>query len=153
MANEDYYQVLGVPRNASADAIKKAYRKLARKHHPDVNPGDKRAEDRFKKISEAYDVLSDPKKKDVYDAYGTYSENFRPGAGPQAPHVDFEGFDFANLGGTGFGDIFSQLFGGGRTANRSQKGDDLEYQVSISFNDSLISSVFPPEVPTIWVKA
>jgi molecular chaperone DnaJ len=137
MANENYYQILEVSRKASADTIKKAYRKLARKHHPDVNPGDKQAEERFKKISEAYEVLSDPKKREVYDTYGTYSENFRPANGPQGPHVDFEGFDFSNLGGSGFGDIFSQLFGGSRTTQRAQKGDDLEYQVSISFNDAL----------------
>ena len=137
MANEDYYKILGVPRNASADTIKKAYRKLARKHHPDVNPGDKHAEERFKRISEANDVLSDPKKREVYDTYGTYSENIRPGTGPQGPQVDFEGFDFSNLGGSGFGDIFSQLFGGNRAPDRSQKGNDLEYQVSINFNDAL----------------
>ena len=137
MANEDYYKILGVSRKASADAIKKAYRKLARKHHPDVNPGDKHAEERFKKISEANEVLSDPKKREVYDTYGTYSDNIRSATGPQGPQVDFEGFDFSNLGGSGFGDIFSQLFGGNRTTNRAQKGDDLEYQVSISFNDAL----------------
>ncbi|MFN8006467.1 MAG: molecular chaperone DnaJ [Terriglobia bacterium] len=138
MATEDYYQLLNIPRNASPEAIKKAYRKLARKHHPDVNPGDKRAEERFKKISEAYEVLSDPKKREIYDNYGTYSDNFRPGPGPQpGPQVDFEGFDFSNIGGSGFGDLFSQLFGGHRSANRPQKGDDLEYQVSISFDDAL----------------
>jgi molecular chaperone DnaJ len=136
MANEDYYKILGVSRKASAEAIKKAYRKLARKHHPDVNPGDKHAEERFKKISEANEVLSDPKKREVYDTYGTYSENIRTATGPQGPQVDFEGFDFSNVGGSGFGDIFSQLFGGNRATNRAQKGDDLEYQVSISFNDA-----------------
>ena len=74
---EDYYNLLGVKRGASDDDIKKAYRRLARKHHPDVNPGDKVAEDKFKQISEAYDVLSDPKKKEVYDKFGSYSENLR----------------------------------------------------------------------------
>ena len=76
MAQEDYYGILGVPRTAKEADIKKAYRRLARKHHPDVNPGDKRAEERFKKVQEAYDVLSDSKKRVIYDRYGFYSENF-----------------------------------------------------------------------------
>jgi DnaJ-class molecular chaperone len=78
MAQSDYYQTLGVERDAGEDDIRKAYRKLARKHHPDLNPGDKAAEDRFKKVQEAYDVLSDSKKKTMYDQYGFYSENGMP---------------------------------------------------------------------------
>src|SRR5271169_5150222 len=81
MAQQDYYQALGVERGASEDEIRKAYRKLARKHHPDLNPGDKAAEDRFKKVQEAYDVLSEPKKKQMYDQFGFYSENGAPGGG------------------------------------------------------------------------
>ena len=83
----DFYETLGVKRDAAADDIRKAYRKLARKHHPDLNPGDKTAEDRFKKVQEAYDVLSDPKKKQMYDQVGYYSENGPPpgGAGAGAP--------------------------------------------------------------------
>src|SRR5512140_2793666 len=80
----DFYEGLGVKRDASADDIRKAYRKLARKHHPDLNPGDKTAEDRFKKVQEAYDVLSDPKKKQMYDQVGYYSENGAPGGGAGA---------------------------------------------------------------------
>src|SRR5437763_9272183 len=94
----DFYQTLGVERGASADDIRKAYRKLARKHHPDRNPGDKASEDRFKKVQEAYDVLSDPKKKQMYDQVGYYSENgARAGAGPQGSNMGFGGFDFSDF--------------------------------------------------------
>ena len=85
MAQQDYYKTLGVGREAGEEEIRKAYRKLARKHHPDLNPGDKAAEDRFKKVQEAYDVLSEPKKKQMYDQVGFYSENGMPaGAGAGA---------------------------------------------------------------------
>src|ERR1700731_1285362 len=100
----DYYQTLGVERAASADDIRKAYRKLARKHHPDLNPGDKSAEDRFKKVQEAYDILSEPKKKEMYDQYGFYSENGMPAGGPggpggpgAGPNMGFGGFDFSDF--------------------------------------------------------
>src|SRR5580698_5691003 len=100
MAQQDFYQTLGVERTANADDIRKAYRKLARKHHPDLNPGDKAAEDRFKKVQEAYDILSDTKKKQMYDQYGFYSENGMPGsAGPgpqQGPNMGFGRFDFSD---------------------------------------------------------
>src|SRR5437764_6988705 len=105
----EYYETLGVPKQASADDIRKAYRKLARKHHPDLNPGDKASEDRFKKVQEAYDILSDSKKKSMYDQYGFYSENGMPGgAGPGAggqrpPHMDFGGFDFSDAFSRGAG--------------------------------------------------
>ena len=81
---QDYYQALGVDRGAGADEIRKAYRRLARKHHPDLNPGDKAAEERFKKVQEAYDVLSDSKKKQMYDTYGFYSDNGMPQGGPSS---------------------------------------------------------------------
>src|SRR3954463_16104358 len=129
----DYYETLGVPRTADADEIRKAYRKLARKHHPDLNPGDKSSEDRFKNVQEAYDILSDPKKRQMYDQFGFYSENGFAGAGPNPgeqgppPGMDFSGFDFSDFpgagpgagaggrrtteqGGGGFRDIFSQFF-------------------------------------------
>src|SRR5574338_783830 len=79
-AKQDYYEILGIKRDAKPDEIKKAYRRLARKYHPDVNPGDKAAEERFKKMSEAHDVLSDPKKRTVYDRFGQYSENLADAA-------------------------------------------------------------------------
>src|ERR1700728_2895901 len=107
----DYYETLSVPRAASDEEIRKAYRKLARKYHPDLNPGDKSSEDRFKNVQEAYDVLSDPKKRPMYDQFGFYSEN-GPGAGPgpgggqgrgPQPNMDFSGFDFSDAfpGGAG----------------------------------------------------
>ena len=101
----EYYETLGVERKASADDIRKAYRKLARKYHPDLNPGDKSSEDRFKNVQEAYDVLSDSKKRQVYDQYGFYSDNGfaggpPPGGGAQrrgsASNMDFGGFDFSD---------------------------------------------------------
>src|SRR5436189_5752743 len=102
MAKEDFYKVLGVKKDAKPEEIKKAYRRLARKYHPDVNPGDKSAEDRFKQMSEAFDVLSDPKKRKVYDRFGQYSDNLanaaEAGAGAGYPGgggapFDFSGFD------------------------------------------------------------
>jgi len=87
MAQQDYYKVLGIGRSASEEEIRKAYRRLARKHHPDLNPGDKAAEDRFKKVQEAYDILSDPKKKQMYDQYGFYSDAGFAGAGGGTPNA------------------------------------------------------------------
>lgn len=157
----DYYETLGVSRNASEDDIRKAYRKLARKYHPDLNPGDKAAEERFKNVQEAYDVLSDAKKKQMYDTVGFYSDSgFAAGGGGQAggpgahPNMDFNGFDFSEMfrdaqaqtesrrrgGGSGTGtgafrDIFSQFFHGGHgePEQQPQKGADLEYGLNISF--------------------
>src|ERR1700692_2045675 len=122
----DYYELLGVGRKAGAKDIRTAFRKLARKYHPDLNPGDKASEEKFKQLQEAYDVLSDTKKRQMYDQYGFYSENAPPpgytgGADPGDPNVnfDFGGFDFGGgSGGAGTGgsfrDLFSQFFGGAR---------------------------------------
>src|ERR1700676_3594612 len=107
----DYYKTLGVAKDADADEIRKAYRRLARKHHPDLNPGDKASEDRFKKVQEAYDVLSDPKKKEMYDQVGFYSANGAAAAGAardQGPHMGFGGFDFS--------DVFTRGAGSGASA-------------------------------------
>src|ERR1035441_5371631 len=106
----DYYETLKVARNASADEVRKSYRKLARKYHPDLNPGDKAAEERFKNVQEAYDILSEPKKREMYDQFGFYSENGYPGAAPgpgagarQPPNMDFGGFDFTDYFSRGAG--------------------------------------------------
>src|SRR5881227_3508283 len=96
-AKQDYYETLGVPRDAKEDDIRKNYRKLARKYHPDLNPGDKSAEDRFKRVQEAYDVLSEPKKKQMYDQVGFYSENGKPGGPGAGPNMGFGGFDFSDF--------------------------------------------------------
>lgn len=157
-ATQDYYDTLKVDRKASQDDIRKSYRRLARKYHPDLNPGDKAAEDRFKKLQEAYDVLSDPKKRQMYDTQGFYSDSgFAAGAGAQnhGQGMGFSGFDFNDYftqtqGGPksgrpgrsnaetsgGFRDLFSQFFskgGPGDEAPTAERGTDLEYALSIDF--------------------
>jgi molecular chaperone DnaJ len=145
---EDYYAILGVPRSAKAPEVKKAYRRMARKNHPDVNPGDKSAEERFKKIQEAYDVLSDPKKRAMYDQYGFYSENFKEQAGPQEGGFgggfpggfDFSGMDYGAEGQNSFREVFSDFFGGGGARRRPEgpvKGEDIEQHLNISFFESI----------------
>ena len=140
MAQVDYYKALGVEKGASADDIKKAFRKLAVKYHPDRNPDNKAAEDKFKEINEAYAVLSDPDKKQKYDTFGS------SGFHQQYSQEDiFRGFDFGNAykdmgGGFGGEDIFSRLFGrgGGRGGFRSapQRGADHEMELTVSFRDA-----------------
>jgi molecular chaperone DnaJ len=157
----DFYQTLGVDRKASADEIRKAYKRLARKYHPDVNPGDKGAEERFKNISEAYDVLSDAKKRQTYDRQGYYSDaEARAGAttGAWRQPVDFSGFDFSDFasseggprtGGAGnFSDVFSQFFQGGQAAaEQPSKGSDLEYQVNIGFWEAIRGTTVRLNIP------
>src|SRR5271163_1400629 len=125
---KDYYDLLGVGRKASAKEIRTAFRKLARKYHPDLNPGDKAAEEKFKDLQEAYDVLSDTKKRGIYDQHGFYSDNMPPAgyaAGPDGGsddvNFDFGGFDFGGgsgahgggqASGSSFRDLFGQFFGG-----------------------------------------
>jgi molecular chaperone DnaJ len=134
----DYYQVLGVDKKASLAEIKKAYRKLARKYHPDLNPGDKAAEAKFKEIQEAYSVLSDTKKRAQYDQYGFVGDI--PPGGPQQRTTTggFEGFDFSNFGSSPFQDLFANIFGArAQTAQRFQKGEDLHYTMKVGFQDAI----------------
>jgi len=159
--NKDYYATLGVKKTATPEEIRKAFRKAARRYHPDVNPGDKKAEEKFKEISEANDVLSDEKKRKIYDQVGFYSDQIDPAqaeayarqqsAGGR-PHVDFEGFDFSGFPGAGqqpgagpgagsagwgsFKDIFSGIFSGAHEPQQPrgpQPGTDLEYQATVDF--------------------
>jgi molecular chaperone DnaJ len=156
--NKDYYATLGVKKTATQEEIRKAFRKAARKYHPDVNPGDKKAEEKFKEISEANDVLSDEKKRKIYDQVGFYSDQIDPAqaeayarqqsAGGRPP-VDFEGFDFSGFqGGAGpqagagsstwgsFKDIFSGIFSGAQHPQQPhgpRPGTDLEYQATVDF--------------------
>ena len=164
---EDFYKVLGVERKAKPEEIKKAYRRLARKYHPDVNPGDKSAEERFKLITEAHDVLSDPKKRSVYDRFGQYSDNLadaaargaEPGGSSRGAPFDFTGFDWGNAtpggaggaGGAGgsssFRDIFADLFSGGGGAGAKAerepprpmpaRGADIEMPLALSFAEAV----------------
>jgi len=145
----DYYRTLGVPRSADASDIKKAYRKLARKYHPDVNPGNDEAEKKFKELQEAYAVLSDPEKKQQFDTYGTVDGDPTAGfdpfrrarartstQGPEGFRVDFDGMGgFQDLG-----DIFGQFFGGarpGRARQAPRRGADQELAVEVSFADAV----------------
>ena len=143
MANKrDYYEVLGVDKNATEADIKKAYRSLAKKYHPDVNPGNAEAEAKFKEANEAYEVLSDADKKAKYDQFGHAA--FDPTAGAGGGYGGFGGF-----GGGGFdvdlGDIFGSFFGGGsrqRRNNGPQKGEDIELNVTVDFEDAVKTGDF-----------
>ena len=140
---KDFYEVLGVPRSASQPEIKKAYRRLARKYHPDLNPGDKTSETKFKEIQGAYSVLNDPKKKSQYDQFGFAGDMPPGGAGPRGPSGSgFEGFDFSDYGNSSFKDFFENLFGGGgaagsREAVSAERGEDLHYTMNIGFEDAI----------------
>jgi molecular chaperone DnaJ len=148
---KDYYKVLGVPKNATPAEIKKAYRKLAQKHHPDANAGNKDAEDRFKEISAAHDVLGDADKRKQYDqvremaASGFGGGGGFGGAGPGGRRVRVEGFPFEDLGDVGgIGDLFSVFTGRGRGRGQAEaKGADLETEVRVSFDEAMAGTTVP----------
>ncbi len=145
MAQADYYKVLGVEKNSTPDDIKKAFRKLAVKYHPDRNPGDKSAEDKFKELNEAYAVLSDPQKKEQYDTYGSSGFHKQYSQEDIFRNFDFGG-TFRDMGMGGGDDIFSRIFGGGGRGGRRgfnagpQKGTDHEMETDISFRDAALGA-------------
>jgi len=148
MAKRDYYEVLGVSKTATKDEIKKGYRKLAVQYHPDKNPGDKEAENKFKEATEAYEILSDEQKRKIYDQYGFAGlEGMGGGGGSGYSHAYT---DFSDLFGGGFGDIFENLFGGSgfggssrtrRSGRSSGQGESLRYDLEISFKDAVYGVV------------
>jgi molecular chaperone DnaJ len=145
MAGKDYYQILGVSRNASEKEIKQAYRRLARKHHPDLNPGDKSAEAKFKEINAAYEVLSNTEKRKKYDQFGEqweYADQFAKAGGQERVRWDFgkggTNFEYGDL--SGLGDIFSSLFGdsgiGSRMRRGSRRGQDIESTIEVTLDEA-----------------
>ena len=151
---KDYYQVLEVAKDASADEIKKAYRKLAIKYHPDKNPGDKAAEERFKEISQAYEVLSDPEKRRQYDQFGheAYTQRGGAGAGGFDQQRAYDIFSqFFGGGGGGGGFSFEDLFGGGGQRRRETgvAGDDLRYDLEIDFEEAMFGAEKTLRIPCL----
>jgi len=134
MASNDYYRTLGVARNANPDEIKSAYRKLAMKHHPDRNPGNSMSESVFKEINEAYEVLSTPEKRQVYDQYG--AEGLKAGAGGRGGSGGFQGADLGDMFGDLFENLFTQGQGGGRGKPRTRRGADLKYEAEITLEEA-----------------
>jgi molecular chaperone DnaJ len=145
MAGKDYYEILGVSRNASEKELKQAYRRLARKYHPDINPGDKSAEAKFKEMNTAYEVLSNPEKRRKYDQFGEqweYADQFAKSGGQERVRWDFDrggtSFEYGDM--SGYGDIFSSLFGdsgiGSRTKRGPRRGQDIESPVEATLEEA-----------------
>jgi molecular chaperone DnaJ len=168
MAEKDYYEILGVKKTATEDEIKKAYRNLAKKYHPDKNKGNKEAENKFKEVSEAYAVLSDKEKREQYDRLGREAFSFGGGAGGQNP---FAGFDFSQFGGggararggrrasgpAGFTDIFSDLFGGGGSGGiefeqMPSRGNDINAELTIGFREAVTGATMDLTVNGSHIK-
>ncbi len=144
MAKRDYYEVLGVARDVGDDVLKKAFRKHALKHHPDRNPGNKQAEEKFKELNEAYEILSDPEKRRNYDTFGHAA--FEQGGG----HSGFDGFGFGRGGPADvFTDIFEDFFsgGGGRTRGRATRGNHLRYNLEVDFEDAVFGKEVTLKIP------
>ena len=138
MSQADLYEVLGVARDSSADELKKAYRKLAVKYHPDKNPGDQKAEAKFKEISSAYDILKDPEKRAAYDRYGHAAfQGGMGGGGGRGGHDPFDIFREAFGGSGGGGGIFEEFFGGGQSHGGTASGADLRYNLEISLEEAV----------------
>lgn len=151
MADQDYYELLGVSKSATADEIKKAYRRMAMKYHPDRNPGNKEAEEKFKQIGEAYAVLSDDQKRAAYDRYGKAGVD-PSAAGGTGGFGGFGGFNQAGGFAEGFGafsDIFGEMFGGGRAQERrDQRGNDLRYDVEVTLEEAAHGAKVDIRIPT-----
>jgi molecular chaperone DnaJ len=142
----DYYEVLGITRTATEVELKSAYRKLAMKYHPDRNPGDKAAEERFKEAAEAYAILADPEKRGLYDRFGHAGVASAAGAGAGFDPSVFSDFgDFADILGSMFG--FGDVFGGGRRRGGQQRGADLRYDMEISFEEAARGTETPVQIP------
>src|SRR5437762_11385086 len=126
-SSEDLYLILQVRRTASGGEIKRAFRKLARRYHPDINPGDRHAEDRFKRITEAYDILSDPLKREFYDVNGFYTDGvLEPTEGAGNWGFRFQGFNFSRSSNSEFSEIFGHVFSGRVERRDPERGQDLE---------------------------
>jgi molecular chaperone DnaJ len=147
MTNRDYYEILGVSRNATQDEIKSAYRKLALKYHPDRNKNDPQAEEKFKEATEAYEVLSDPEKRAIYDKYGKAGLQ---GAGFDDQHFGYKAYtDFSDIF-SDFSSIFEEIFGGGfrySSGEYSRRGSDLRYNLEISLEDAALGKEITIEIP------
>lgn len=147
MPKRDYYEVLGVEKNASEAELKKAFRRLAQKHHPDRNPDDKESEEKFKEAKEAYDVLTDARKRAAYDQFGHAGVDPSMGGGPGGAGFGAGGASFADI----FGDVFGDIFGGGRAGGgqRVYRGADLRYNLDLSLEDAVAGTTVKIRVPTL----
>ena len=148
MSKRDYYEVLGIARDANDKEMKKAYRRMAMKFHPDRNPGDKEAEDKFKEVNEAFEVLSDPQKRSAYDQYGHAGVDPSMGGG-HGFGGGFEGGNFSDIFGDVFGDIFGGGAGGGRRHSSVQRGADMRYDLALDLEEAVRGVEKKIRIPTL----